>query len=439
MAEAARHNTAERRDRFRAFMARLDGAGDPRSAIERGLYVDQPAAVADSIATRLELRPATTQLIVGGVGTGKTTQLLVARERLVEKLPDAIAIYLDVSAHQVLDQMKPGSVLALAALEIAQVLAETDERVESYAASFKKWAHGEWIEPDDDDVVRHPEETTWPPSKVFSPGVVTSPESLLESEIWSRLRHLGELLSFKPEGAEVAVFIDSLDRLTDVSMFQTAIEQDIAALSSVGIGVVVVGPLRAIYGLERVVADRFDNIHRQSPIDAAPDSDGLTFLIDVLRRRADPDMLPDEACRNLACASGGVLRDLVRLAHQAGEEAYLAGAACVEDVHIQRAADGFGRSLMMGLSSEDIDKLRKIEKHGQFVETSERDLALLATRRILDYHDGVRTRTAYIRLSRRYSRSSNADHVSTEQYAGICAHRESGRARASHLRAAGTQ
>ena len=64
-------------------MSRLSAASHPRDAIREDLYVKPPAkAVADRIVSRLELEPASSHLVVGGVGSGKTTQLLMIRKLL---------------------------------------------------------------------------------------------------------------------------------------------------------------------------------------------------------------------------------------------------------------------------------------------------------------------------------------------------------------------
>jgi energy-coupling factor transporter ATP-binding protein EcfA2 len=52
--------------------------------------------VAEGITGRLELRPASNHLVVGGIGSGKTTQLLLV-ERALKQLPDTLVKYLDVS------------------------------------------------------------------------------------------------------------------------------------------------------------------------------------------------------------------------------------------------------------------------------------------------------------------------------------------------------
>lgn len=361
-------------------MARLDGAGDPLGAVERGLYVKPQTEIAEQVLARLELRPAATQLIVGGIGAGKTTQLHVARKRLVERDPDVLAIYLDVSVHQDLARIQPGSLMALCGLMIAEQSGSA--RAKEFHQSFEAWAHGNYW--DNWELYQRDEIGS---DYTFVPGVVTPPKPRLEKELQQRRDELRDFLAEEYPDRPIALFIDSLDRLADMPAFHTLVTQDITALSALGVGVVVVGPLRSLYGLERAITDHFDHFYRQSAMDLADDPANLAFLVDVLQKRADPAILPEPQCAELARLSGGVLRDLIRLTHQAVEEAYLAGADQVESPHVQRAADAFGRSLMMGLSAQELDKLREIQRSSTFVETEERDLALLVTRRVLDYQD----------------------------------------------------
>jgi hypothetical protein len=47
-------------------MRRLDPTGDPVQAVDGEFYVPPPNAVSQRIATRLELEPASSHLLVGG-------------------------------------------------------------------------------------------------------------------------------------------------------------------------------------------------------------------------------------------------------------------------------------------------------------------------------------------------------------------------------------
>jgi hypothetical protein len=364
-------------------MARLDGAADPVTAVERGFYVERAASLAQCIAARLDLKPASSHLIVGGIGTGKTTQLLVARQRWADEHPGAIGLYVDVSKHQDLDRLVPGSLMALIGLMLSEHIQHP--AAERLGESFKQWALGSWVSrPLFIVSTPRPHE-----EKIFTPGVITRPpSSRLDEALTKKTAELREFLTTAfadQDEHEIVIFVDSLDRMSDMQGFLTLVTQDVAALNAIGIGLVLVGPLRALYGLERVVADAFDHVHRQPAFEVRANTHERAFLIEILRKRAPTDMLGDAQCEALASWSGGVLRDLIRLAHQAAEEAYMSGADSIDDLHIARAADAFGRSLMIGLTSEDMDKLREVHRTGRFVETSERDLALLVTRRILDY------------------------------------------------------
>ncbi len=70
---------------FRERMAAFEANADPQKAIVRGYYVNQPQkSLADTLANRVALRPASTHILAGGIGSGKTTQLLVAKDKINE-------------------------------------------------------------------------------------------------------------------------------------------------------------------------------------------------------------------------------------------------------------------------------------------------------------------------------------------------------------------
>jgi hypothetical protein len=185
------------------------------------------------------------------------------------------------------------------------------------------------------------------------------------------------------------LLFDSLDRMTDLQAFTKIIEQDIAALRWANIGVVLIAPIRSLSGFGRLEVEHFDYLHVQSPIDVEHDEQGRAFLLEVLRRRAEPEILTDAAAQRLVHLSGGVLRDLIFLAKSAGQAAYRQGAEAIDAEHVDAAANGYGRSLLVGLKQEEIDTLKHLRTTGEFVRVSESDLALMATRRILEYHSST--------------------------------------------------
>jgi hypothetical protein len=112
----------DRLERFRAARAKLDPAGDPAHAMER-FYVDAPRSVSARIAAELALAPASSHLLVGGVGSGKTTELM-ATARHVAAISDVATLYVDVTRQHDIDKMAPGAIIAQVGPGLAEQLQE---------------------------------------------------------------------------------------------------------------------------------------------------------------------------------------------------------------------------------------------------------------------------------------------------------------------------
>ncbi|HYO57456.1 hypothetical protein [Archangium sp.] len=366
-----------RRQKFRQYMACMSAAADPKLAIEREFYVPPPDAISDRIVKRLEIEPSSRHLIVGSIGAGKTTQLLIAQKHL-EGLEDVHALYVDVSERHDLTQLRPGCLVALAGIALDNMLGRQSINAPDWP-SFKSWASGYWTFPYDD---YHDE---YDDGSKFVQGIIKPPTSWpdIPQNIVSIFSQTTRLMM--NQGPNLILLFDSLDRVTNRDAFSKIVEQDVAALHGAGIGLVLIGPIRSLEGFGRLDADRFDYLHVQAPIDVGQDEKGREFLLQVLHRRAGPGILSDTAAEQLVQLSGGVLRDLIALAKSAGDEAYSRGADTIDRDHVMMAADGFGRALMVGLKPEEIDTLKHLHSTGGFVRTSDDDLALIATRRVLEY------------------------------------------------------
>jgi hypothetical protein len=386
---------ADRRERFRRYMARLSGAANPADTLKANLYVKQPGrSVADQISSRLELEPASSHLVVGGVGSGKTTQLLVAARQL-NATPDVRAWGIDVSRRHDLTRLQTGVLLVLAGLAVLRrltVTSEADLELKKAKRDFENWAHGwiEWVDdgPDDDwgpDDYGEPDDRT----PIQHKGLLVPPEPALRFDIQQKADQLKVLQrEFSRKNLHPVILFDSLDRLSNARLFNELVMQDVRAIRSAGIGVVVVGPLQLMFRAERAIADRFDYFYHQPSVDVAQDPEGRQFLLEVLGRRAEPDILSQEAASKIVYYCGGVLRDLISIARASGEEAYTRGAELVTVSEVESAADTFGRTLMLGIDVEELKVLQKIRTTGTFVPTSDKDLALLLTRRVLEYGVG---------------------------------------------------
>lgn len=363
----------DRLERFRAARAKLDPAGDPADAMER-FYIDSPRSVSARIAAELEIAPATSHLLVGGVGSGKTTELL-ATQRRIARIPDTAALYVDVTRRHDLAKMTPGAILAQVGLALADQLQHLGPSPQVQAAHDV--AHGFWqvsFGYDGDD--------SGPGDYV--PGILVSPDQVAATvqRAWKVLEGLVQLVRLK--APHVVVLLDGLDRIADLQAFEQLVVQDVKTLSSLGVGVVLVGPLRALYGLDRVLVQRFDSYQYQPWIDVSRDAAGHDFLASVLTTRAG-EAFDAPAIEPLVAGSGGVLRDLLSLAQSALVEAYMDGADRVGSHEVDDAVESFGRKHLQGLRPAELEVLQRVRTHGSFIQTSEDDLALLMTRRVLEY------------------------------------------------------
>ena len=71
--------SALRREKFREYMRKLNPTEPARLTIESGLVVeDLHGALFKTLAARADLEPGSQQLLAGGTGSGKTTELLMA-------------------------------------------------------------------------------------------------------------------------------------------------------------------------------------------------------------------------------------------------------------------------------------------------------------------------------------------------------------------------
>jgi hypothetical protein len=370
-------------------MARFDVAASPGRAFERGFYVKRPGrSVAEEISTRVELRPASKHLLVGGIGSGKTTQLLIAQDRL-NTIDDIRAIYLDVSTKHDLSRPTTGVLLALAGLALAELAPENPgEELLRLKAMFAEAAHGRSRVADPELGEEY--------GVIWEDGVLSPPgppggehvNDRLSWETPAAAEALASLLRAVAQGVHVVLIFDSIDRLTDPRAFADLVENDVAAIHWAGIGVVLAGPQSTMYGAERAIADRFDYFYHQPWVDTQQDLAGRDFLRQVLRARAGEEILPDPCGDQLVELSGGVLRDLITLAQGAFEEAYLSGADQITPVNVGVAADAFGRKHLLGLRPDEIEVLQRVRTKGIFVPTSDKEIALLVTRRVLEYQNG---------------------------------------------------
>lgn len=380
----------DRLERFRSLRARLDPSGDPARALAEGLYIRPTRSVSTRLAAELALAPASAHLVIGGVGSGKTTELLEACAQ-IGRLADTQAIYLDVTKHHDMEKIVPGAAAVQVGLALDDRLRSSGHsggaEIDAAAMFLRNLAHGYWEDPmflheGDTDLVR-------------VPGLLVSPEPELTDDLRRAQEWTKTLLgALRARWRHVVVLLDGLDRMTDVGAFERIINQDVQLLQSMNVGVVLVGPLKGLYGMARTITQRFGRFHYQPWVDITASPEAAAFLADVLRRRLPETAVDQSSVDMLVDRSGGVLRDLLALAQLACVEAYLDGSEVLGRAEVLAAIDSFGRNLMQGLRPEEIEVLQRVRARGAFVQTSEDDLALLMTRRVLEYRNDGRPRYA---------------------------------------------
>lgn len=370
--------TGNRLAYFRSLREQLAPARAPADAFENGLYVERKEAVSARIAAELEVGPSSTHVLVGGVGSGKTTELLSVQQRLSHH-EDIHALYVDVTAGHDLDKMKPGAVAIQVALKLAGLVPEQlmDHMAKQALERLRHLAYGYSVL--DQDYDDQDDGTVQVPGILQATGL-TFPVS--SAAFWAQ-----ELL--KPiSQTNLVALIDGLDRLNSMTTFEEVVREDVRGLTALGVGVVLVAPLRAQYRVDRTVLDdTFERFHYQPWIDVDRDEAGSKKLTELLDRRA-PHAFDAQARASLRLGCGGVARDLLALAQTACVQAYMDGADVVTREHARVAVDAFGRKHMQGLRSDELEVLRRVGAGGAFNPTSEDEFALLMTLRILEYRTG---------------------------------------------------
>jgi hypothetical protein len=339
------------------------------------------------------LQPASTHLVVVGIGSGKTTQLLVAEDRLA-KLPDTVAVYLDVSTLHDISKLQPKVLLVLAGQRLATMLTKSERaslsaplaRLDEIRRGYHHFEHDYSAYEDEPDPDDYPDPD--PPGKyVWNEPVIVPPATEAQSQPprSEPADILGQIKSKLSSRAQHFILLfDGMDRVVDTTRFEQVVMDDLAVMRALGIGVVVVGPTKLLYGTYREITRRFDQMH---PV-TWPDPDNVdehAFLLRVLQARAPEGLLSEVGALRLVDLSGGVLRDLIGIARNAGEEAYLSGDEVISAAHAEAAGEAFGRGLLFGLDADELGKLQKVRVDEEFIPTTDKDLALLTSGRVLQY------------------------------------------------------
>jgi hypothetical protein len=384
----------DRRQVYRPFLERLNPIGsqnllaeglivapdhDPRDAGQPPIHV--------AFANAAELTRGSQMALVGGIGSGKTTELLLT-QKVLSRHSDAVNVFVDMADYTDLSEVSPGAVLAVAGFEIYSHLtksargptkdataAHTRLRALAIArtAWVDPWERGDEI-PDDIVPVQVPGlmRLRFPPLR----GKVKEAKDLLFS-IASQLAETG---------SQITLLVDGLDRLIRPELFREFAEQDLQALKGTTISVIIVAPLLLWYDKSRFLHDYFDAV-KHIPA-AAADPRTSAFLRQILERRDALDLMDRTEIAAIAKYSGGVLRDLLTLARSSAEYAYRDDEDRIGRRHVNAAIKQLGNRYLVGLGYTHRRLLRGLIDDGKFPIENSTARELLVNRQVLEYFRG---------------------------------------------------
>ncbi len=362
-------------------MKAFNPTAPPIEPIESGLVSsDLHDSLFQKIAARAEIEPGSQQVVLGGIGSGKTTELLLTQKHLRDR--GLQAIYMEASRYTNLAEAGPGALVAMSGLEMVE-LTMGNEAVRSAAQEMRKYANGRWVSTEPHDGYYDGYDDGDP--QVFIKGKLTSPTPLVADEVRRIKDSLEALLETSRAKGDVVAIFDGLDRLPSASRFWEVALADLLLLKELEVPVVTVAPWSMLYDPSSTLADRFDRVHE---LKAETYETLQPKLEAVLLRRDTAKLLSPEDTRTICHASGGVIRDLMTIARDAGEEAYVTDAEVIGWTEIANAVHNLGHSYLRGLSPSQIKALRYWTEGESFDPGRPEILELLMTRRVLQRSTG---------------------------------------------------
>lgn len=384
----------DRRRIYRPFLDRLNAIASPRALADSGdLIVPRDHDLRDAgqppihvaLANAAELSRGTQMALVGGIGSGKTTELLLTH-RILSRHTDAVNLFVDLAEFTDLNELNTGAILAVAGMGLCSQLKksgkEPSEEVKSAYTKLRelalgktKWVSGnDWGDSDEDSYG----------IRVEVPGLMKLRFPALRREV-KEVKELLETIAspLLENDAQITLLIDGLDRLIKPERFREFAEQDLHALRGTKMTVIIVAPLLLWYDKSRFLQDSFDLV-KHLPAAAAGPGDSA-FLRQILERRGALDLMDRTEVATIAKYSGGVLRDLLTLARSAAEYAYRDDENRIARRHVQAAVRQLGNRYLVGLGKIHMLFLRRLAEHDEFPIEDATAKELLVNRQVLEY------------------------------------------------------
>jgi hypothetical protein len=406
---------AQRRERFREYMRKLNPTAPARLTIDSGLVVeDLHGSQFKALVARADLEPASQQLVVGGTGSGKTTALLLA-EKWLEQQGQTLSLYIDISSETDLTSLSSGALLASFGRHLARAFSSKgfeDDLDDANKTALKNAGS------DIERFASGTRKSVWVPDKTVAdlmvdrfPGTVADLAALpgFRAEMFGHyvtegvpgklpppvfpvlLRDIqviqksleAFITAIQARSLDIVAIFDGLDRLPSPDRFWAVVDQDFRALRQMRVGVMAAAPQAVLYGQGRAVSEHFDRVHQIRALSPDPEAGG--YLKSILSHRGGMDLLGQDVVDLICVGSGGVLRDLITLARDAGEAAYIEGAEQILAEHASAAINQLGESYLRGLGPDQIGILWRLKKERAFDVAAGANIELLVTGRVLEY------------------------------------------------------
>lgn len=383
---------ANRLEFFKQQMAAFEGSANPSKAINSGYYMAEPRqSVSDLIAGRIALRPASTHLILGGIGSGKTTQLLMTLNK-VNELPDIYARYIDVSTYTDISKISAGVLVTIVGLTFASLLSNNkEENIKNSIDVIQKIAYGY------SEIKQEKEQAnifgfSYLGGKTITKEVSQYHKGILSNEGVQQSHELIKAVlvlynSVKYKYNQTCFMFDGLDRLIDSQSFLPLVTHDMRELSNIGIGCVLIGSAFTLYEeYKNMVLQSVDYVGYQSCFDVEQDDSAYEFFESIIRSRTSDNFITSDVIRSIIINSGGILRDLINITQLSIEEAYFSdNEEILLQSHVDKAVESFSRAKLMGLTKSDMDILRNFAKGNKLFSSSRDELKLLSVGKIVEY------------------------------------------------------
>ncbi|MEX2299620.1 MAG: hypothetical protein WD733_01715 [Bryobacterales bacterium] len=341
-----------------------------------------------AFAEAAELNRGTQMALVGGIGSGKTTELLLTH-KVLRRHADAVNIYVDLANYTDLSELNTGAILATAGMQIyARFKKSGNELPDQVQAAYRNlhdlaFGKTRWIPADHalyhDGPDEEPDEIP-----IDGPGLMKLRFPTLQREVKEvKDLLLGIASPLQKADAQITLLVDGLDRLIRPERFREFAEQDLQALRGTQISAIVVAPLLLWYDKSRFLQDYFDLV-KHVPA-AATDPKESEFLKQILERRGALELMDRTEVTTIATCSGGVLRDLLTLSRSAAEYAYRDDQDRIDRRHVRAAIKQLGNRYAVGLGSTDKVFLDRLRKKQEFPIEHPVARRLLVNRQVLDY------------------------------------------------------